>query len=445
MYQYLFIAVLYLASSSTFAQQNQACVDLPCNPSTVYADITVLIDASTTVITSTYWTAIQGFLQNWVSDYTLGGGVGQTQFAFVTYSSFPVSYGFFPDSWQRNINGIIQGITQISNTSRDINPGLAKVANNLGPGKAGSGYRPGAKHIMVVISSNTFNGPDYSAWLTTVSGIQDVVLAVGLTPESITTQQAELLAMTKGADPNAVQFIAGPDGLGSLRIWLHQQVCKISAGTPVSTNFCVPTPSGCIPKNLMWDIAVLIDTSISLPLAYFTMVQDFLKLWSQQYTIGPGNQQVLYGFTGMDGQSDSYGSYINSNTTAELYSSIDYIRQHVENKREYQVGLAHLYNQLRPTNQDSGYRPLPTKHMIVSFTGAPFTDVNTDYIDEADMLRADYPLFLAISLQYANQMTLYGQYQTVVTGGDPNNIYMISGQESLNSVLSWLLNRQCAM
>jgi len=318
------------------------------------------------------------------------------------------------------------------------------VANNLGPGKAGSGYRTNAKHIMVVISSNTFNGPDYTAWLATVTGIQDIVLAVGLTPESITGQQAELLAMTKGADPNAVQFIAGPDGLGSLRIWLHQQVCNTGAGTPVSTNFCVPTPSECIPSQLYSDVAILIDESTILTPAYFALLKGFMMTWANQYTIGAGGLQVRFAFVGMNGMEISYGYFGNSNSTAALQSVLNNMYQQSDNARELGDGLSKVINDLTPNDVHSGYRP-DANHMIVVFSGGQFTDDASEYMQMATTLKTHYELFLGISLQYADQVPLYSQYQSVVTNGDPNNIYMIAGQGSMDSVLSWLVNRQCSM
>uniref|UniRef100_A0A914XMY1 VWFA domain-containing protein n=1 Tax=Plectus sambesii TaxID=2011161 RepID=A0A914XMY1_9BILA len=83
---------------------------------------------------------------------------------------------------------------------------------------------------------------------------------------------------------------------------------------------CVGQP--CILGNSFVDIALVIDTSTSIDRPYFIAIQQFIKLWASDYTIGAATNQVQFAFVTYGTWGISYGTFSTASDAINTLNSV---------------------------------------------------------------------------------------------------------------------------
>uniref|UniRef100_A0A914WUV3 VWFA domain-containing protein n=1 Tax=Plectus sambesii TaxID=2011161 RepID=A0A914WUV3_9BILA len=224
---YVAAAILLAALCGSLAQAvtNQSRITQPCTPGTSFVDIVLVIDSSTS-IDRPYFQTIQSFIKLWASDYSIGPGLNQVQFGFVTYGLWAATYGTFSTASASiaTLNSVVDDLAYQNHNDRNMFDALTKVSNNLVSADSNSGWRSNAKHLMVVLSGDSFTGPDWRSVATNLRTKFDHVIAVGLTPNAATNQYQELLDLV-GGDTSKVLYIRDSNVLPGIISWLEPYAC----------------------------------------------------------------------------------------------------------------------------------------------------------------------------------------------------------------------------
>uniref|UniRef100_A0A914X2I3 VWFA domain-containing protein n=1 Tax=Plectus sambesii TaxID=2011161 RepID=A0A914X2I3_9BILA len=265
--------ILLATLSGSLAQimTNLSCVGQSCILGTSFVDIALVIDTSTS-IDRPYFEAIKSFISLWASDYSIGTNPNQVQFGFVTYGLWAASYGTFSTASTTidTLNSVVADLAYQPHNDRNMFDALTKVSNNLLSTDLNSGWRPNARHLMVVFSGDSFTGP--ATWKNVASTLRpqfDRVVAVGLTQKAITNQYLELVEIVDG-DISNVFLIGGPTELKYIIPWLEFQVCDVSSNSaqsstpPPTTLASTPAPTTVPASCQHMDILFLIDESQSM-------------------------------------------------------------------------------------------------------------------------------------------------------------------------------------
>uniref|UniRef100_A0A914X670 VWFA domain-containing protein n=1 Tax=Plectus sambesii TaxID=2011161 RepID=A0A914X670_9BILA len=202
---------------------------------------------------------------------------------------------------------------------------------------------------------------------------------------------------------------------------------------------CVSQP--CSLGTSFVDIALVIDTSTSIDRTYFQAIQNFIKLWASDYSIGPGSNQVQFGFITYGLWAASYGTFSTaSDTIATLNSVVDDLAYQPYNERNIFDALTKVSNNLVSTDSNSGWRD-NSKHLMVVFSGDSFTGPST-WRNVAVNLRMQFDRVVALGL---TQKAVTNQYLELVefVGGDASNVFLIGGPTELKYIIPWLEFQVC--
>ncbi len=80
-------------------------------------------------------------------------------------------------------------------------------------------------HKLIEFVYYRFTGTNWTATAQNVVNTYDLVLAIGVTKNSIINQFDQLASITTDASPNNVFLLSSPDNLKYLVPWLHTQTC----------------------------------------------------------------------------------------------------------------------------------------------------------------------------------------------------------------------------
>uniref|UniRef100_A0A914V8K3 VWFA domain-containing protein n=1 Tax=Plectus sambesii TaxID=2011161 RepID=A0A914V8K3_9BILA len=202
---------------------------------------------------------------------------------------------------------------------------------------------------------------------------------------------------------------------------------------------CVSQP--CTLGTSFVDIALVIDTSTSIDRNYFQAIQNFIKLWASDYSIGPGSNQVQFGFVTYGLWAASYGTFSTASDTIDnLNSVVDDLAYQPYNERNIFDALTKVSNNLLSIDSNSGWRD-NAKHLMVVFSGDSFTGSST-WRNVAVNLRMLFDRVVAIGL---TQKAVTKQYLELVefVGGDASNVFLIGGPTELNYIIPWLEFQVC--